>query len=341
MSKASQRRLAQQQKREAEVRGSPAKRLRMLLDRGLQYDAPVRFWRECVKHLPADPVTPSTEGLLKVIKMAQPMIDQAAATWHEAFERDDEGPDEVLPGIIVEIQVVGSDQYDVKPFSLFGRVESADQHEELLKLVRKNLDATAEAGLWVFGSVVSGPGETYVMAVHKDGTAAAAVRVNDQWIHSVPTFTACCAAQSTVALMIDEGGEEIHGFLEGYKQLSEAGVSDGAEITRVLRLTADKLQTPYLRAFWRVVMDGLSAGSVIDLMQGAFLNSASKAEDLDKTVRRHSTEVGRLRGQLEKARAREREHLASVTQVEQAPALASRRGEGPAETPAQRLATIF
>lgn len=340
MSKASQRRQAAQRKRETEVRGSPEKRLRMLVEQDLRWEAPARFWRECVKHLPADAITPSTEALDAALERAKPLIQAAAANWTVQFEESGDDPDEVMPGVLMPF-LSDSDhgpRFDFLPFSLFGRAVADDT--DLTKVVLDHLSDEWDGALWVFGSVVTARGETFVLAVHRDGTLTASVRVAGQWVDRVPTFMARAVAHMTAALMVDERGTEAMALIEAVHLPLEEW-SDLERRTAILREVTSDAQTPYLSAMWRLAMVQL-ADSTASEFQEDLVAYAKQVLGDRRAAKRNGSDVDGLRAQLQDAQARVRalqQDLQAATQA---------RLSGPADTTAvkplsaaKRLSGIF
>lgn len=337
MSKTSQRRLAAQRSRAAEVRGSPEKRFLALLGQDRLYYAPTSFWRECIKHLPADPVTQATTVLREAISELRPFIDRAAAGWNECFCLSEGCADEVFPGFLAEFRNVESADFDVRPFSVFGRAVADDT--DMCTIALNNLSEECVAGVWVFGSVLTEQGETYALAVHRDGTATAAIRADGQWLNSVPTFTAGRAAHSAAAWSIDEAGEEAFGIVEAHLQLSDAK-GDETKIPEILRQVADRVQTPYMLALWRLSLENLSTDEVVKEMKGHVKNTASAVKGLDRRVNQQNGEVLRLRSQLDRALARERELGEALLSASRSAVAVDVKTPSDI-SPAQRLAGIF
>lgn len=304
MSKASQRRQAAQRKRETEVRGSPEKRLRMLMDQELRWEAPARFWRECIKHLPVDAITPSSDALNAALERAKPLIQIAAANWTVQFEGSGEDPDEIMPGVLMPFSADSGfgPQFDFNPLSLFGRAVSDDT--DLRQVVLEELPDGWDGALWVFGSVVTSRGETFVLAVHRDGTWTASVRVAGQWIDRVPTFTASAAAHMTAALMFDEHGTEVLALMEATSEPTESW-ADLERRSAILRRATSNAQTPYLKALWRLTMTQL-ANSTTSELQEDLKGYAKMILGDRRAAKKDGSDADGLRAELQACKARER-----------------------------------
>lgn len=339
MSKASQRREAERRKRQGDVRGSPLKRLQTLLNQDASWEAPARFWRECVKHLPADPVTPTTDMLLTAIDKARPLIDIATANWTTEFYEADDDPDEIFPGVLMPFTEGGSPSFGSYPFSLFGRVTSDDT--DMKQIVIDSTEPGLPAALWVFGTVATRRGETFVLAVHRDGTATAAVRVQGQWVEHVPSFVAPYVAIMTVELMIDENGTEATGIM-GATSIEGVEWTELKRRAEILKQACSDAQMPYLRAMWRIAINQVAEaefGGLKEEMKTAFATILQRDRE---SARQDRSESDVLRSQLQAARAKEQALQRELQQVH-----LESKSQPPEEafcarlSPAQKLSGIF
>lgn len=340
MSKASQRRQAAQQKRRAEIRGSPEKRLRQLFDESVFWQDPAGFWRACVKHLPPDPSVPSSIVLAQAIEYGKPLIEKAAAGWVSQFADYGDDVDEILPGVLMPMMLdpVRGPRFACLPLSVFGRAIREDV--DLRAVILGALPPECEAGLWFFGSVVTGRGETYVLGAHRDGAITASVRVAGQWVDGVPSITAGTTAHTTAAFMMDERSVEAVALVEALGEPDEDW-ADPEKRALLLRQVTSDAQTPYLNAMWRVALNQLvtdRADSAVDEMR-AF---AKEIMAEHRSKKRGSAEPELIRAQLEASKAREADLSKQLKAILAGQASArDATAAPPATSAAQRLAGIF
>lgn len=339
MSKASQRRHAAQRKRESEVRGSPEKRLRLLAEQNLRWVAPAEFWRACVKHLPPDPSTPSMATLQNAIECAKPVIESAAAGWVSQFADYGEDVDEILPGVLMPALLDPSEgpRFSCVPFSVFGRAVA--EETDVKKVVLDTLPQSFDVALWFFGSVVTDRGETYVLAVHRDGTATASVRVGGQWIDRIPTITAGTAAHTTAALMMDERSEEAWTLVDALGRPVEEWLDQEKRSVLLRKVTSDA-QTPYLNAFWRLALNQMVTTSANSTHEE--IRAYARELMAERRASKRASPEHVIRAQLEASKAREAELVQQLQSLSAVKAqIPEERREAPSTTAAQRLSGIF
>ncbi|MBG6083150.1 hypothetical protein [Rubrivivax gelatinosus] len=338
MSKASQRRLAEARKRSQEIRGSALNRLRRLAANEELSSSGSPFWRECVKHLPADPVTPSTDGLCRAIDRARIMIDAVAKDWQKLV-RDEEpnGGDWCLPGVLLEAEDMSDPRFAFSPMCVAMRLVSA--HSRPAELVIERLDLLSELGLWVFGGMLTLRGETVVLAAHRDGTRTAAVRDHHgEWTDAVPSLIVAPAGVAAMEYQLagDELGAGISGLKVLVNKFKALGLPD-KEAVRFVRMAADQVQTPYLKMAWMAGIGQVVANKTVETIGEDAEGMYKDIVRLDREHRRARGGLQETRAQLEMALERERSLNAALHEAR------SRRPlhDSPATTPAQRLAGIF
>jgi hypothetical protein len=338
MSKASQRRQAAQKKRETEVRGSPEKRARMLLDQYQRFENPVKWWRDCIKHLPADEATVNTPRLCKGINHARRIIEIASTHWDHIYDLHSQ-PDVIMPGFLLMFPDLDRQGLGVKPLSLVGMTRGDDI--DLVQTLLSQLPEEIEGGLWVFGATVSGYCETFVLAAHRDGTRTAACHVQGQWLNKVPTFFARYVAWVTMSTMVEEMASEPVAFAQTLA-LAAAKAPDALDDvdsqTEILKDLATRLQVPYMEAWWRMAInqyanetaDGLNDGFT-DLIER--LQAPSKVEEDARELRqRLAASKEREQALLRDLRLANQERLVPPAPSNPQPVLT---------TAAQRLSSIF
>ncbi len=337
MSKASQRRHAAQRKRETEVRGSPDKRARMLLEQAQRWDFPVRWWRDCIKHLPPDEVSATTDGLDKALDNARRLVEIAASGWTRAYGMS-EHPDSIMPGILLMVPDVHRPALGVKPLSVFGRAVS--EETDPVHVLIADLPDGFEAGIWVFGSMVTGPGETFLLAAHRDGTRVASVFVQGQWLRKIPTMIARYAAYVTAAFQVEELATEATALIDVLQQPVEAW-SDLETRTRLIREVTSEAQSPYLDAWWRLAINQFS-GEASEEIHNGFEDYLERMMPQPSQPKAEPT-IGELRQQLAASKQREQALLNELRlAADRKPALpAPEPVSAPILTAAQRLSHIF
>ena len=273
MSKASQRRLAEKQRRQRSPRGSPERIYRQLMEQCIHEDDPERFLRECIRLLPADPVTASTERLLSALNQDADLLERVAGRWEDVFNDMSENANEVLPGLLLQSPLFEYlPRYDVRPFSILGRIKT--ELDNAAEVLRVALEPGSEFGIWVFGTLGTIRGETVALAVHRDGTAVAQIRLGDKWIRRIPVYCVSRFAHETVAYLACEDSNELRGMLEAVQRANELDV-DAAGADVLMREIADLVQTPYAKAMWRMAVCSVATSRATGHLENRFKEMAA------------------------------------------------------------------
>lgn len=306
----------------------------MLLDQPQRFESPLKWWRDCVKHLPADDVTENTLRLCKGIDYARRMIEIASANWDAIYELNSD-PDCIMPGFLLMLPNLDRRGLGVKPLSLVGLTRTEDQ--DMVEILLSHLPDRFEAGIWVFGAMVSGYSETFALAAHRDGTRTAACHLDGQWINKVPTFFARHVAYLTTIYMIDEGASEQVAFAQALTHATDQ-LEDLDANLQILKELANRIQVPYMEAWWRMAINQFAEETAEDFeedfraIRKDARNPPNRADESHELRQRLAASKEREQALLRDLR------LAKQTKIEPPPVSESRPVVA---TAAQRLSAIF